>query len=106
MPGIPSEMYQMFEREIIPKYFNFQLSNNYKVICTSGIAESRLSERLENLMNIYSDIYRISFLPSYKGVDVILKSCSERSDEKIDRVAIEFYNQMQPYSFGFGEKTF
>ena len=34
MPGVPSEMYQMVEKEIIPSYLSSQISNNYRIIRT------------------------------------------------------------------------
>ena len=69
MPGVPSEMCQMIEKEIIPKYLNSQINNSSKTIRTSGIAESKLSEKLTNSMAVHDKDYRFSFLPSYKGVD-------------------------------------
>ena len=104
MPGVPSEMYKMMETIILPDYIGAQVESKHRTICTSGIAESRLSEKVQDLMSHYSKDFNFSFLPSYKGVDFILKAINQH--QEIDRVVSEFYNAMNPYSFGYENDSF
>ena len=104
MPGVPSEMYKMMETIILPNYIGAQVESKHRTICTSGIAESRLSEKVQDLMSHYSKDFNFSFLPSYKGVDFILKAINQY--QEIDRVVSEFYNAMNPYSFGYENDSF
>ena len=104
LPGVPSEMYNMMKKNIIPSYLGNKIDNKCKTIRTSGIAESKLSEKIEKLISIYNKDFNFSFLPSYKGVDFILKSKSTTVD--INTVSMEFYNQMVPYAFGFSKDSF
>ena len=104
MPGVPSEMYKMMETIILPRYIGVQAESKCRTICTSGIAESRLSEKIQGLMSHYSKDFNFSFLPSYKGVDFILKAIKQ--NQELDSVASEFYNAMNPYSFGYENDSF
>ena len=104
MPGVPSEMYRMMDDIILPNYIGKPIELRYRTIRTSGIAESRLSEKIENLMSLHSKDFDFSFLPSYKGVDFILKAIKENVE--LDKVADEFYAEMSPYSFGYENDSF
>ena len=104
MPGVPAEMYRMMKEIIIPSYLGNEVESQYKVIRTSGIAESKLSEKIEKLMAAHNKDLKFSFLPSYKGVDFILKA--RHLDIKLNEVSIKFYNAMQPYSFGYDNDSF
>ena len=104
MPGVPSEMYRMMDDIILPNYIGKPIELRYRTIRTSGIAESRLSEKIENLMSLHSKDFNFSFLPNYKGVDFILKAIKENAE--LDKVADEFYSEMSPYSFGYENDSF
>ena len=55
-------------------------------------------------MDDYSKELKFSFLPSYKGVDFVLKV--RHSDIKLNDISTIFYNEMQPYSFGYDNDSF
>jgi nicotinamide-nucleotide amidase len=80
MPGVPSEMKNMVQTTVlstIKSYFNLPEFQIY-ILRTSGIAESRLFEKLENTLKDYEDI-PISFLPKITGVDIKLKIVDKNS---------------------------
>ena len=104
MPGVPHEMYHIMEDVIIPSYLGSKINISCKVIRTAGIAESKLTEKVQKLMSDNSQDFNFSFLPSYKGVDFVLKSYSENNAFKA--TVNQFYNAMSPYSFGYGEDSF
>ncbi|MCK4754763.1 MAG: competence/damage-inducible protein A [Calditrichia bacterium] len=81
MPGVPGEMKQMIELNIltmIKSFFNLAEFKTY-LLRTTGIAESRLFEKLEATLEAYEDI-PVSFLPKIIGVDIKLK-INEKSDD-------------------------
>jgi len=104
MPGVPDEMYIMMEEIIIPSYFGDRIDPLYRIVRTSGISESKLVEKIDDLMLYYASDFNFSFLPSYKGVDFVLKT--NNIDIKINDIANEFYDKMSPYSFGYDKDSF
>jgi len=82
LPGVPKEMKKMFndyilnkvESMIEKKTFNFKIK-------TFGIVESKIQDIIEKNINFKN--ISISFLPSYKGVQVILTGKSKTELEKI-----------------------
>ncbi len=74
MPGVPGEMKKMMTTSIlthIKSYFSLSRLNTY-ILRTTGIAESRLFEKIERILEKYEDI-TVSFLPKLTGVDIKLK---------------------------------
>jgi nicotinamide-nucleotide amidase len=71
MPGVPKEMMQMMDVSIVNNIKSYFQLPDYKtyLIRTTGIAESRLFEKLETILNVYEDL-QISFLPKITGVDI------------------------------------
>ena len=55
----------------IKSYFRLSELNTY-ILRTTGIAESRLFEKIERILEKYEDI-SVSFLPKITGVDIKLK---------------------------------
>ena len=94
MPGVPGEMKQMIQSHIlkvIKNYYRLPEFDTY-ILRTTGIAESRLFERLENTLNAFSE-FPVSFLPKITGVDIKLK-IAKTSDETLRQVD-EFINQIK-----------
>ena len=52
----------------------------------------------------YHEDVLFSFLPSYRGVDFVLKTTDPNLD--ITKIADEFYHKMKPYSFGYNQDSF
>ena len=104
MPGVPDEMYLMMEEIIIPSYLGDRIDPPYRIIRTAGVSESKLAEKIDDLMSSYASDLNFSFLPNYKGVDFVLKT--NNPNIQIEDVANEFYNKMNPYSFGYGKDSF
>lgn len=94
MPGVPKEMKQMIELNIltmIKSFFNLAGFKTY-LLRTTGIAESRLFEKLETALEVYEDI-PVSFLPKIIGVDIKLK-INEKSDDHRKR-AEQFFSEIK-----------
>jgi nicotinamide-nucleotide amidase len=71
MPGVPREMKQMIVSDILSNIKSYFRLPEFKthLIRTTGIAESRLFEKLESTLEQFEDI-PVSFLPKITGVDI------------------------------------
>lgn len=71
MPGVPREMKQMIVSDILSKIKSYYDLPDFKthLIRTTGIAESRLFEKMESTLEQFDDI-PVSFLPKIIGVDI------------------------------------
>ena len=103
LPGVPDEMKSMVTNHIIPNYFVDTPRVNHTTIKTAGVMESRLAEKVSDLMEKYSDKFRFAFLPHYTGVSFRITHLSEGSN--LIHVKDEFYRAMQPYAFGYEKDT-
>jgi len=78
MPGVPREMKEMVTNHVlqeIARTFKLPPMDMY-ILRTTGIPESRLFEKLEEILKKYEDI-SVSFLPKLTGVDIKLKIATE-----------------------------
>jgi nicotinamide-nucleotide amidase len=107
MPGVPKEMKKMVETEIlstIKSHFNL-LDFHIYIFRTSGIAESRLFEKLEHTLKKYEDI-PLSFLPKITGVDIKIKIVNTTADvcQRTDNFLSEIRSCIQKYIYSEQEK--
>jgi len=105
LPGVPFEMKNMFEKEIIPNYIsvNNSYTQNNLTLLTSGISESRLYDMLEKYISDNSDT-KFSFLPSFKGVKIRLE-VNKNNVKYIDTVKNDLYNKIGSYIYGYDEDS-
>ena len=103
MPGVPSEMKKMIKKHIIPTYIKTVPEEHFITIKTAGIMESKLAEKVSGLMDKYSKSFRFAFLPHFSGVSFRIIKMVEGNELQI--VKDEFYQKMQPYSYGFHNDT-
>ena len=73
MPGVPSEMKSMMTRIVLPELERSNAEHVLlrKTLCTTGIPESALIEKIGNVEEI-EKFARIAFLPSLQGVKIRL----------------------------------
>jgi len=74
LPGVPRELEGMLAGpvvELVRELFAGRLRPpHHHFVCTTGIAESRLAERLEALLPADRGPVRLAYLPSLRGVDL------------------------------------
>ena len=76
LPGIPNEMNQMLLSYLNQE--NFKITKNHIVtINTAGIYETKVSKKIQPIINEFSDQFSFSYLPSYDGVKVRIKSLNK-----------------------------
>ena len=103
MPGVPGEMHSMVKNYILPNYFKTTPEENFITIKTAGIMESHLAEKVNGLMEKYSNSFRFAFLPHYSGVSFRINKLNE--NENLLNVKDEFYSAMLPYAYGINNDT-
>ena len=103
MPGVPGEMNKMVKRYIIPNYIKTSPNENFITIKTAGIMESRLAEKVNGLVEKYSNSFQFAFLPHFNGVSFRIRKSGGGGD--LQHVKNEFYQEMQPYAFGINDDT-
>jgi nicotinamide-nucleotide amidase len=94
MPGVPREMKQMILSNILPTLKSFYHLPDFKtfLIRTTGIAESRLFEKIESTLKLYEDI-PVSFLPKITGVDI--KFRIDNKSDNLQKRAVQFGDEIK-----------
>ena len=97
MPGVPAEMKSMMTNTILPWIESRSTSKmQVAVMRTTGIMESVLYEKIEEILNDYPQI-SVAFLPRFTGVDIRLTSPDEVT---INRLVDQISPVIQKYHFG------
>ena len=67
MPGVPFEMKNVFEQEILPKLLSHFKVTPYisKVVMTTGVGESFLADKIKDWENALPDFLSLAYLPQY-----------------------------------------
>ncbi len=86
LPGVPQELKGLFQDSVLPalrRRFRGRLRRvTHRVVHTTGIAESVLSERVSELMPEDTGPVAVAFLPKLVGVDVRMTATDCRSEEE------------------------
>ncbi|MEX2512653.1 MAG: competence/damage-inducible protein A [Cyclobacteriaceae bacterium] len=110
MPGVPHEMKDLMEKEVIPRIKKrFILPVIYhKMVKTVGIGESWLSDLIAQWENKLPGHIRLAYLPSLGEVRLRLTGFGEVQNEVMKEVDDQI-NQLLPlierYVYGFNEDT-
>ena len=103
-PGVPQEFKLICKRDIFPEIGNKNRGLIDCVIQTSGIGESRLSDRVSKLINKYSDRVKFSFLPKYAGVTLRL-TAEESNLRLLNKAKEDIINRIGEYYFSDNDMT-
>ena len=104
MPGVPAEMKDMFSDYIVKKYLPEVKKNSIALIRTTGIAESKLAEKIQQHIDNYSKNYSFSFLPKFTGVDFKIRQDSP-CKLGLETVSGYFFDWLSPYAYGWENET-
>ena len=75
MPGVPFEMKNVFEQEILPKLLKHFKVTPYinKVVMTTGVGESFLADKIKDWEDVLPDFLSLAYLPQYGMVRLRLE---------------------------------
>ncbi len=99
LPGVPEEMVNMMEDSVIPILRGFEGRQGIMIrtLRTTGIPESALHEKLEDM----DSIKYLSFLPGYEGVDVrVVGPEEEISRREFDSICEEIKRRVGEFMYG------
>jgi nicotinamide-nucleotide amidase len=88
MPGVPHEMRRMMEEYVLPNMQGSMASRSVQnhYLCTIGIAESTLYEKIGNFEDI-KRMVRVAFLPGFSGVKIRISADGDDREETARRLA-------------------
>jgi nicotinamide-nucleotide amidase len=109
LPGVPTEMKWMLEKEVLPilrakKPEHFIVHSKLR---TTGISESALYEKIEKLLDPKGEV-KVAFLPGYLGVDIRLTVESMDQDQaqaRIDKFEQKIREALGDYVYGTDDQT-
>ncbi|MBI4548987.1 MAG: competence/damage-inducible protein A [Ignavibacteriae bacterium] len=109
MPGVPYEMEAMVEEVVVP-YFKQKAGAKvilHRTLKTTGIPESQLAKRLENLTELLKDC-KLAFLPSTSGVNLritVIESDRKTAEQKINTIEARIREKAEKYIYGVDSET-
>lgn len=109
LPGVPKEMRNILENEVMP-YLKTKVGKSkivHRKIRTTGIIESKLYEKIQDLLKDLKDI-KIAFLPGYQGVDLRLTAnlkTSAKSKDVINQLEEKIKERIGEFIYGFDDQT-
>lgn len=108
MPGVPFEMKNVFEKEIMPMLLEHFKVTPYlsKVVMTTGVGESFLADKIKDWEEALPDFLSLAYLPQYGMVKLRLdgrhpdrKLLQETLDNEIDKLV----SLIGDHVFGYDE---
>ena len=106
MPGVPYEMKGMMSDEILPA---IQQENNitiyHKTICTQGIGESWLAEKIEDIENELPSYIKLAYLPAPAQVRLRLSAYGEAKESELNAFLNKIVERVGDYVYGFDTDT-
>ena len=106
MPGVPYEMKGMMSDEILP---SIQQENNitiyHKTICTQGIGESWLAEKIEDIENELPSYIKLAYLPAPAQVRLRLSAYGEAKESELNTFLNKIVERVGDYVYGFDSDT-
>lgn len=109
MPGVPFEMKNVFEQEILPKLLKHFKVTPYisKVVMTTGVGESFLADAIKDWEDSLPDFLSLAYLPQYGMVRLRLDGRHPDRDflqKTIDNDIDKLSKIIGDYIFGYDEK--
>ena len=109
MPGVPFEMKNVFEQEILPKLLEHFKVTPYisKVVMTTGVGESFLADKIKDWEDALPDFLSLAYLPQYGMVRLRLEGRHPDRDflqQIIDNETDKLSKLIGEHIFGYDEK--
>lgn len=107
LPGVPFELRALVEEQVLPflmlRWVRRGRPIRHRVLRTTGIAESVLAERVEDLLDGVAPL-RVAFLPAPVGVDLRLTSwgglTEAEAEAALNAAEAKLSERLAPYAYG------
>lgn len=108
MPGVPFEMKNVFEQEILPKLLEHFKVTSYlsKVVMTTGVGESFLADKIKDWEENLPDFLSLAYLPQYGMVKLRLDGRHPDKDllkKTLDNEIDKLVSLIGDHVFGYDE---
>ena len=103
IPGVPIEMKNMFKYQIKNQLPN-KIKDAFITINSCGISESRLHDKISDVMKIYNNKIKFSFLPSYTGVSLRISKLIDNS-VSLNDIKDQIEKLIIPYNYSYGNES-
>lgn len=109
LPGVPSELEEIFENGVVPiieREFNLSGTPPRYLFKVFGLRESEVERRLQDMLKESSEV-RFSIRVEFPEVHLELSGLgnSERSQEVITKIAVKVENRLFPYIIARNDET-
>ena len=109
MPGVPFEMKNVFEQEILPKLLTHFKVTPYinKIVMTTGIGESFLADKIKDWEDALPEFLSLAYLPQYGIVRLRLEGRHpdrEFLQQTIDNEIDKLVKLIGEHIFGYDDK--
>lgn len=110
MPGVPHEMKEMMQREVLPKVKAFYQTPTilHKMIKTAGIGESWLADKIKDWESNLPPHLKLAYLPGLMQVRLRLTGTGPDRpvlEQEIEREIAKLLPLIDPFIFGFDSET-
>ena len=102
LPGVPLEMKEMLDSYFKSDNLLLKKDQNTLTINTFGIYETKLSDKMQNIINKYKNKIYFSFLPSYDGVRIRAKILE---NSNINSLKDEIMTLIHKYAYSYDDVT-
>lgn len=109
LPGVPQEMKGIMDAAVLPrlKAHGDLQAVQHRTLQTTGIGESSLQEKIEDLVADLEDALHLAYLPSTSGVRLRLSafgSDAEEAETRLDAFEDRLRERIDTYIFGRGDQ--
>jgi nicotinamide-nucleotide amidase len=109
LPGVPAEMKQIMNDEVVPYLKGLRTGQTLKVIKlrTTGIIESKLAEMITGGLKLEAGV-RLAYLPSPRGVDLRVIASADTDEQALEKAqAVQRYLESVggKYIYGYEDDT-
>jgi nicotinamide-nucleotide amidase len=106
LPGVPTEMKQMFSESILTIIKNESTGQPIPsyLLRTTGLPESRLVEKISDILK-KAPPFPISFLPKTSGVDIRISSRTTKDEIELENLVNELRDRLRKYIYTEDEKS-
>ncbi|MBF0225953.1 MAG: competence/damage-inducible protein A [Desulfobacterales bacterium] len=111
MPGVPSEMYKMFDEQVMPRIYkilgiqkDFTLSKNFSLF---GMPESLISSKLEDFSKIFKSI-NVGMRAKFPDIEVTLYGKGSEKvqiNNELDLASNELMNRLGNYVYSTNKES-
>lgn len=110
LPGVPQEMKGLMHEHVLPRLQRRDdlQTTTHRTILTTGVTESSLQERIQDVVQRLGEEVWLAYLPSTSGVRLRITARGETraaAEEKLDATEQALRERIDRYIFGTGKET-